>query len=252
MSKEVMTTKKWLIYFLKFIIPFYNIYWLVICLIGKEDKVNENERNYMIASLIFGVIMSVIVSVIYIVLFIGLFSAIGMHNKTDVNKEDYNYEVGTEDEYSDIPPQGSYDSGDKGDDYGEDGTEDEYLDSTTEDNTDYNRSVSGNALSVAGNTYSMYGISFTSSLPLEIKEDSGYVELESDTVNIFIVEFEDSTVEDVKSESSVLQPDGSYLEQSDGYVEKYINSGSSCVEVCINYSDGQDNSAVQEILDSIK
>ena len=59
MKRDVMTTGDWVKFFLKMLIPIYNIYFFIICAIGNE-KVNESERNYVLASLVYSFIVSAI------------------------------------------------------------------------------------------------------------------------------------------------------------------------------------------------
>lgn len=63
MKRDVMTTGAWIKYFLKMLIPIYNIYFFIICAMGNE-KVNENERNYALASLAYSFIVSAISGVL--------------------------------------------------------------------------------------------------------------------------------------------------------------------------------------------
>lgn len=69
MKRDVMTTGGWFKYFLKMLIPFYNIYFFIICIAGNE-KVNENERNYTLASLAYSFIVAGVSGIL--VMFLGL------------------------------------------------------------------------------------------------------------------------------------------------------------------------------------
>lgn len=63
MKRDVMTTSDWVKFFLKMLIPIYNIYFFIICAVGSE-KVNESERSYVLASLAYSFIVSAINGVI--------------------------------------------------------------------------------------------------------------------------------------------------------------------------------------------
>lgn len=63
MRRDVMTTGDWIKYFVKMLIPVYNIYFFIICVTGNE-KVNESERNYVLASLAYSFIVSAISGVL--------------------------------------------------------------------------------------------------------------------------------------------------------------------------------------------
>ena len=73
-DRSVMSTKDWVKFFIKCIIPLYNIYWLIRCLIGGE-KVNENEHNLTLASLLYGLLLSGVIFLIFGVFAGTLFSS---------------------------------------------------------------------------------------------------------------------------------------------------------------------------------
>lgn len=239
MNRDVMTTKKWLLYFLKFIIPIYNIYWLIICIIGKEDKVNVNERNYTLAALIYGVIMSVVITVIYALIFGVIIASLGISNNKLNTKNNSYYE--------------SYTNDDSDDDYN---TDDIYNDDYNDSNIDDTENTSNDSLlTIDNNTYSMYGISFTSSLPLESQEDTSYVELncndsEHGYLDVSVFKFTGMSVDELKSDNSELRTDGSYISNRDGCTVVYIPVNNDCIEMSIYYDD-QNESSMNEILDSI-
>ena len=237
MNRDVMTTKKWLIYFLKFIIPIYNIYWLIICIIGKEDKVNENERNYTLASLIYSVIIFVVIMIIYALIFGVIIASLGISNNKLNTKNNSYYE--------------SYTNNDTDENDIDDTENEDYNNS----NTDDTENTSNNSLlTIDNNTYSMYGISFTSSLPLESQEDTSYVELNCNDdhgyLDVSVFKFDDMSVDELKSDNSELRTDGSYISNRDGCTTVYIPINDDCIEMSIYYDD-QNESSVNEILDSI-
>ena len=258
MKTDVMNVKDWLIFFGKFLIPFYNIYWFILCVTGNE-KVNVNERNYTLACTLFCAVWLAVCCVIvgFSAILLGL-SVPALLNadsksKTEVSSN-YDYENNSnESTFEDTEAYNDYTE--STDDYS---TSEETIVDSIEPASESveDTPVTGEAVIDAEH----FGVHFSSNIPLVLDDfDETYYSYTMDMaysgyLSVTLYNFEGFTMEEAQdSDKEYTTLANGMLVNYDEELETiigYVDKGDSSVQIRIYYNEETKETA-NDILNSI-
>lgn len=268
MKTDVMNVKDWLIYFGKFFIPFYNIYWFILCVTG-SDKVNVNERNYTLACTLFCAVWLAVCCVItgLLAIFIGLsVPALLSNSKTETEvSSNYDYENNSsESTFEDTEVYNDYSVSEETsvEPSSDTSVEDTPVEDTPVENTPVENTPVGNT-PVTGEAVieaEQFGVHFNSNIPLVLDDfDETYYSYTMDMaysgyLSVTLYNFEGFTMEEAQDSgkeyttlsNGVVVNYDEELETITGYVDK----GDSIVQIRIYYNE-ETKEAANNILNSI-
>lgn len=264
MKTDVMNVKDWLIFFGKFLIPVYNIYWFILCVTGNE-KVNVNERNYTLACTLFCAVWFAICGVI-----VGFFAILlgasvpallseDSKPKTEVSSN-YDYENNSNGAtFEDTEAYNDYTE--SADDYSTSeetsvGSVEPESETPVDDEPVEDTQVTGEAVIEA----EQFGVHFSSNIPLVLDDfDDNYYSYTMDMaysgyLSVTLYNFEDFTMEEAQDSgkeyttlsNGVVVNYDEELETITGYVDK----GNSIVQIRIYYNEETKETA-NSIINSI-